>query len=169
MQIIVRRHPVAKYFQHTSFSPLVMLFIAEAVPTTCLFHPFSLSRHRSILIWSQRSAGWKLNLKLIGSTWFGYVDIMSYENSIFNISASIFSILVSFYTTFRRHFDKIITQNLARNERKLSVKGFWLFNILIDIVLTFEFCHDITVWKMTIFDKGNYFEMEPALSQRQYC
>ena len=123
MQIIVGRHPVAKYLQHTSFSPLVMLFISEAVPTTCLFHPFSLSRHRSILIWSQRSAGWMLNLKLIGSTWFGYVDIMSYENSIFNISASIFLILVSFYTTFRRHFDKIIMQNLARNEKTFG-KGF---------------------------------------------
>ena len=123
MQIIVRRHPVAKYFQHTSFSPLVMLFISEAVPSTCLFHPFSLSRHRSILIWSQRSAGWMLNLKLIGSTWFGYVDIMSYENSIFNISASIFSILVSFYTTFRRHFDKIIMQNLGRNEKTFD-RGF---------------------------------------------
>ena len=31
--------------------------------------------------------------------------------------------------------------------------GFRLFNILIGIVLAFEFCHDITIMKMTIFNK----------------
>ena len=32
-----------------------------------------------------------------------------------------------------------------------------------DIVLTLEFCHDITIWKMTIYDKVNYIDFEPAL------
>ena len=31
-----------------------------------------------------------------------------------------------------------------------------------DIVLTFEFCHDITIWKMTAFDTVDYFEIEPV-------
>ena len=38
-----------------------------------------------------------------------------------------------------------------------SCKTGQLFDIglPIDIVLTFEFCHEITIWKMTIFDKVN--------------
>ena len=37
----------------------------------------------------------------------------------------------------------------------------------IDIVLTFEFCHEITIWKMTIFDEVNYIEIEPAQDRRE--
>ena len=32
------------------------------------------------------------------------------------------------------------------------------FDISIDIAL--ELCHDITIWKMMIFDKVNYIEIE---------
>ena len=35
--------------------------------------------------------------------------------------------------------------------------------IRFDIVLTFEFGHDITIFKMAIFDKVGYIEIEPAL------
>ena len=52
-------------------------------------------------------------------------DMMSYDNLIFNISASIFSISVFRYRV-RRHFGEII-------------------------VLTVEFGHNITIWKMIIF------------------
>ena len=48
--------------------------------------------------------------------------------------------------------------------RKFSISAFPLFNISLDVVLTFEFCRDITIWKMTIFDKVDYVEMESALS-----
>ena len=43
--------------------------------------------------------------------------------------------------------------------------GFWLFDISIDIVLTFEFCHDIAIWRMEISDKVDYNEIEPALGR----
>ena len=48
--------------------------------------------------------------------------------------------------------------------RKFLLKGFQLFDIPIDIVLTFEFCIDITIWEMTIFDKVDYIRIEPALN-----
>ena len=35
-----------------------------------------------------------------------------------------------------------------------------------DIVLTLEFCHDITIWKMTVYEKVNYIDFEPALASR---
>ena len=47
--------------------------------------------------------------------------------------------------------------------RKYSTWGFQFFDNSIDTVLNFEFCQDITIWKMTIFDKVDYFEIEPAL------
>ena len=31
-----------------------------------------------------------------------------------------------------------------------------------DIVLTLEFCHDITIWNMMIYEKVNYIDFEPA-------
>mgnify|MGYP001803782532 CR=1 FL=1 len=40
-----------------------------------------------------------------------------------------------------------------------------LFDISIDKVLTFEFCNDSTIWKMTIFNKVDYTEVEPALTK----
>ena len=48
--------------------------------------------------------------------------------------------------------------------RKFSISAFPLFDISLNIVLTFEFCRSITIWKMTIFDKADYIEMESALS-----
>ena len=38
-----------------------------------------------------------------------------------------------------------------------------LFDISINIVLTFEFCNDFTIWK--IFDSVDYIELEPALTK----
>ena len=35
-----------------------------------------------------------------------------------------------------------------------------------DIVLTLEFCHDITIWNMTVYEKVNYIDFEPALASR---
>ena len=34
----------------------------------------------------------------------------------------------------------------------LLIYGFRLFDIVMDIVLTRKFCHNIMIWKMTIFD-----------------
>ena len=51
-------------------------------------------------------------------------------------------------------------------ERISSIQGFRLFYSLIDIILTFEFGHDITILKMTIFDNVDYIDIEPALV---YC
>ena len=81
---------------------------------------------------------------------YRYSNMTSYDNSIFNISASIFSILGAI-------FGEIIIQNLANSE-KCSIQ---VFDISIDIVL--EFCYDITIWEMTSFDKVDYIEIEPAL------
>ena len=49
------------------------------------------------------------------------------------------------------------------------VKLWEFFDIVlaIDIVLTFEICHEITIWNMPIFDKVNYIEIEPALGRRE--
>ena len=35
--------------------------------------------------------------------------------------------------------------------------------------MTFEFCHDITIWKMTIFDKVDCVETEPVLWDIHVC
>ena len=37
------------------------------------------------------------------------------------------------------------------------------FDISIDLVLTFEFFNDFTIWK--IFDSVDYIELEPALTE----
>ena len=50
-----------------------------------------------------------------------------------------------------------------QNDMKFSIYGFRLFDVLIDVVSTFEFCHNITMWKMVIFDKVDYIEIESAL------
>ena len=44
-----------------------------------------------------------------------------------------------------------------------SIQGFRLFNSLIDIVLIFEFGHDISILKVTIFGKVDDIEFQPAL------
>ena len=84
--------------------------------------------------------------------------MMSCDNSIFNISALIFSTLVFRYRVFEPFWGI------------LSCKTGKIFDIglAIDIVLlAFEFCHKITIWKMTVFDKVNYIEIEPALGRRE--
>ena len=81
---------------------------------------------------------------------YRYSNMTSYDNSIFNISASIFSILGAI-------FGEIIIQNLANSE-KCSIQ---VFDISIDIIL--EFCYDITIWELTTFDNVDYIEIEPAL------
>ena len=43
------------------------------------------------------------------------------------------------------------------------MQGFRLFNTSIDIVLTFEFDHRITLLKMEILDNVNNIEIEQAL------
>ena len=40
-----------------------------------------------------------------------------------------------------------------------------LFDISIDIVLTFEYCNDFMIRNMTIFNKVDYTEVEPALTK----
>ena len=47
--------------------------------------------------------------------------------------------------------------------RIFLIQGFRLFDSSIDIVLTFEFGHYITILKMAIFDKVDYIDIEPAL------
>ena len=47
--------------------------------------------------------------------------------------------------------------------RKPSIQGFQLFDSLIDIVLSLEFCLDISILQMVIFDKIVDIEIEPAL------
>ena len=42
-------------------------------------------------------------------------------------------------------------------------QDFWLFDSLIDTVLTSEFGHDFTILKMAIFHKVEYIEIEPTL------
>ena len=44
-----------------------------------------------------------------------------------------------------------------------SIPGSQLFDSSIDIVLTFEFGHDVMILKMAIFDKVDYIEIELAL------
>ena len=46
------------------------------------------------------------------------------------------------------------------------IHSFQLFDSLIDIVLTFEFGHDITILKMAIFTDADYIDIQPALVYR---
>ena len=48
------------------------------------------------------------------------------------------------------------------NNENISIQGFQLFDGLIDIVLTFGFCHDIAILKMANFEKVDDIEMEPT-------
>ena len=61
---------------------------------------------------------------------------------------------------FRSHFGGYQQVKVSKIVRKILIKGFILFDIPMDIVLTFEFCHDITIWKMTTFDTVDYIEIE---------
>ena len=53
--------------------------------------------------------------------------------------------------------------------RIFLIQGFCLFESLIDIVLTFEFGHDIPTLKMAIFDRVEHIEIEPELSGTVCC
>ena len=90
---------------------------------------------------------------------YRYSDIMSYNNLIFNISALIYPILVFRYIGFWSHFGEIIMEKLASSKNIFDI---WLS---IDIVLTFELCNDIKIWKMEIFDEVHYIEIVPALGR----
>ena len=58
---------------------------------------------------------------------------------------------------------EIIIKNLPNSEKIFDV-GFHLFHCSVDIVPTFEFCREIImIWKMMIFNKVDYIEIEPAL------
>ena len=46
--------------------------------------------------------------------------------------------------------------NLASSEKILGVWFSIIYDISIDIVWTSEFCHDIMICEMTIFDKVRY-------------
>ena len=54
---------------------------------------------------------------------------------------------------------EIIIEKLASSEKIFDI---WLS---IDIVLTYELCNDIKIWKMEIFDEVDYIEIEPALGR----
>ena len=47
--------------------------------------------------------------------------------------------------------------------RIFLMQGFRLLGSLIDIVLTFEFGHNLLILKMAILDKVDNIEIEPAL------
>ena len=68
--------------------------------------------------------------------------MMSYNNSIFNISTTIFSILVFQYRVQEPFQGKSSGQTLPM-VRKFLILAFQLFDISIYIVLTSEFGHDI--------------------------
>ena len=53
--------------------------------------------------------------------------------------------------------------------RIFLIQGFRLFDSSIDIVLTFEFGHTITLLKMAIFHKVDYIEIEPAHHYHKAC
>ena len=70
--------------------------------------------------------------------------MITYDNSIFNIIQRIdLGVIVVEFTMC----------NLENRE-----------NSSIDVVLTFEFGHDITILKMATFYKVDYIEIEPALT-----
>ena len=48
-------------------------------------------------------------------------------------------------------------------EKIFLIQGSRLIDSSFDIVLTFDFGHDITIIKMAMFDKCNYNEIETAL------
>ena len=50
--------------------------------------------------------------------------------------------------------------------RLFLIQGFRLFDTSIDIVLTFEFGHNITVLKMAIITDAEYIDIQPALVYR---
>ena len=64
----------------------------------------------------------------------------------------------------RSHFGGNYHEKLRKLVRIFSIQGFRLFDISIDMVLTFEFGHDITILKMAIFNQLDNIEIEPALA-----
>ena len=74
---------------------------------------------------------------------------MSRDNSIFNISATIFSIIAFRYRVSEPFWWKLLLE-LTISE-KIFDTGFRLFASSIDIVLTYGFGHDIT-----ILQNGNF-------------
>ena len=81
---------------------------------------------------------------------------MGYHNSIFKIRASVFWILIVRYRVLGQLCWKLscITYQIVRI---YSILGFWLFDSLIDILLT-GYGYDITILKMAIVDQTNYIE-----------
>ena len=51
---------------------------------------------------------------------------------------------------------EVIMQNLANSVTLFSIQGFQLFDSSIDIVLAFEFGHEITMLGTAIFDIVDY-------------
>ena len=86
---------------------------------------------------------------------------MSYNNSIYSISVYLFCISVSI-KGLGAILVNIIIWNLTNNEKIFKIGFLIIFDVLIDIVLTFEFGHDITILKMTIFNKVDYIDVEAA-------
>ena len=50
--------------------------------------------------------------------------------------------------------------SLPNNEIIFLIQGFRLLGSLIDIVVSFEFGHDVRILKVAIFKKVNYIETE---------
>ena len=88
--------------------------------------------------------------------WF--FDAMSYDSSIFIITASIFSILVFWY------LDGNDDVKLRKLVEIFLIQGIQLSYSLMDMVLTFEFGHGIMILKMVISDKVDYIENGCLLS-----
>ena len=46
-----------------------------------------------------------------------------------------------------------------------SIQSFWLFDSSIDILVTFEFSHDVIILKMSIINKVDSIGIKPTLKQ----
>ena len=86
---------------------------------------------------------------------------MTYDNSIFNISALKFLIHQCFDIGFRRHFGG--NHHVKLRKYIFSMPDIGLFDCSIDIVLTFKFGRHIVILKMAISDYVDYIKVEQAL------
>ena len=111
-------------------------------------------------IWVYVIAGSIWHLRLLGSIWFGEVPLFRYrfwyfdmKKLIFNISAPISSIENLRYRVFDYSIFWSILYRLLNFAQILPMNfPFFIWYFI-----------DITIWKMTIFGKANYVEIEPAL------
>ena len=88
---------------------------------------------------------------------YWYSDMMRYDNSIFNISASMFSILVFRYRVFWwNHHVKLSEKTFNR--------VFRLFDVSVDIALTYSFA---TILRYENWFDKNYIEIDRALGCRE--